>query len=446
MIQKATETKTFGYKREEGQNPYTGFMSFQHFRGEKLYSDIVVLPENNYCETEAVECYPVPDDVPENGREEGYYPDTSIVYIRILWKEFEPERGVYNYKFIEDILDKARSHNQSLVFRLMAHSTRERDDVPDWLKKMIPCPARPDGMRVKDSPTAPEFLEFFSEAIRKFGERFDDDPVLDMVDISLPGSWGEGHNLHLYSQESLEKLVSTYTDVFKKTQLVGQVSRPDLLHSLNKITTVGWRGDGLGEPRHLQELYPPKIEKVKDLWKIAPVSFEAYWWLGEWQRKGWDIDNIIQKTLDWHISSFNAKSIPVPHDWADKVEYWISKMGYHFAIDSVKYPAAASKGDTAQLEINIDNCGVAPIYKEIPLKVKLKNETGEYVMETDVNIREWFPGKHENKTAVTIPADIAPGTYALEIGICNDLVPMLYFCTDAERDGSFYKVGEIRID
>ena len=38
--------KKFNIKREIKQNPYTGIMSFQHFRGEKLYSDIVVRPED----------------------------------------------------------------------------------------------------------------------------------------------------------------------------------------------------------------------------------------------------------------------------------------------------------------------------------------------------------------------------------------------------------------
>ena len=108
-MKKAADTLyTYNYNVEEAQNPYIGFMSFQHFRGEKLYSDIVVTPEAKMTETERVECYPVSHDAEENGREEGYYPDTSIVYIRILWKEFEPERGVFNFKFIEDIINDAK--------------------------------------------------------------------------------------------------------------------------------------------------------------------------------------------------------------------------------------------------------------------------------------------------------------------------------------------------
>ena len=96
-----------------------------------------------------------------NGWDEGFYPETRIAYIRVLWKEFEKESGVYDYAFIEDILKKAKEKKHSLVFRLLPHSTRASDDVPEWLKTMIPCPERPDGMRVKDSPTDPMFLKLF---------------------------------------------------------------------------------------------------------------------------------------------------------------------------------------------------------------------------------------------------------------------------------------------
>ena len=109
-----------------------------------------------------------------------------------------------DYKLIEDLLEQAKANEQHLIFRLLPHSTRARDDVSDWLMKLIPCQERPEGKRVKDSPTDPLFLELFENAICKIGERFDVNPRLD-------------------------------------------------------------------------------------IWKKAPISFEAYWWLGEWKRQGWDI-------------------------------------------------------------------------------------------------------------------------------------------------------------
>lgn len=439
------QTNKFGYKPENGQNPYIGFMSYQHFSGEALYSDSIVHPKNNYTETEPFECYPVPAGVEEKGREQGFYPDSSIVYIRAIWKEFEPEQGVYNYKFIEDILNKAREHGQLLLFRFMPHCTRACEDVPDWLKALIPCPARPDGERVKDSPTDPLFLELFSKAVRKLGERFDSDPTLYAVDIALPGAWGEGHNLHLYSDESLVKLVNTYLDAFKNTQLMGQLARPELLHYARRKTKIGCRGDGLGSPKHIKEIYPPNIEKISDFWKDAPVSFESYWWLGEWKRQGWDIDNIIEKTLEWHISSFNGKSLPIPFEWKDKIDYWISKMGYHYSIDFITFPAHVTAGQTISLELGIENTGVAPIYRNIPVRLRLTKGDKYVEFDTGADMRKWLPGKHTTSISLTLPEDMEKGEYTIELGAYDELHPVIYFCTDAEQNGSFYKLGKFNI-
>ena len=63
--------RLFSYKAEAGQNAYTGVMSFQHFRGEEMYSDIAVTPEGQRTETERVECYPISADAEERGREQG---------------------------------------------------------------------------------------------------------------------------------------------------------------------------------------------------------------------------------------------------------------------------------------------------------------------------------------------------------------------------------------
>ncbi len=447
MLQKTTATNYFGYKREARQNPFIGIMSFQHFRNDPLYSDMVVLPERNYTETEHYECYPIPDYVEQNGREEGYYPDTSIAYFRVLWKEFEIERGVYNYAFIEDILKKAKEHGQTLIFRLLPHSTRESDDIPDWLKDIIKeYPKRPPGVREKASPTDPRFLEYFGEAIRRIGERFDSDPTLDAIDICLPGAWGEGYMLELYSDEDLQRLYDCFTESFKETRLIGQVGRPELLHYVRERCKVGWRGDGLGEPNHSFVSYPAKIEKIKDLWQESPVSFESYWWLGEWKRQGWDIDEIISLTLKWHISSLNPKSFPIPYEWKEKVEYWLDHMGYHFVIDYVKYPEKAEAGDTLELKIGIDNVGVAPMYHPSDLLIRLKNEKGEYSFKTDVDITKWMPGKTLERLYFELPKDILSGEYKLQMKIENKTAGSICFCTDAESCDDWYTVSNVLIN
>ena len=420
-------------------------MSFQHFRGEELYSDIIVKPENNMCETEDVECYPIPDHVPQNGRSEGYYPDSTIVYIRILWKEFEPKRGEYNYQLIEDVISKAKAHLQSLIFRLLPHSTRACDDVPDWLKEMIDCPERPNGKRVKKSPTDPLFIKLFCEAIKKIGDKFDSDPVFESIDISLPGAWGEGSNLEAYSEEDIYGILDTYIESFKNTQLISQYCLTDFLNYTRKRANIGWRADGLGDPNHMNNIYPPKVALISDFWETAPVSFEAYWWMSEWKRQGWSIDELIKKTLEWHITSFNPKSIPIPYEWEEKVEYWLSKMGYHYSIESFSFPKTAYSGDTVEFTLNIDNVGVAPCYHSIPLYIKLKGKN-EYVFETEVDIKKWMPGKYSENIVISLPKNIESDNYSIEVSIFDDIVKNVFFATDADFDGRWYGVGSMCIE
>ncbi len=444
---KCNKTNYFGYKREEKPNPFIGIMSFQHFRGDPIYSDCVVEPKNNFCETEHYECYPIPDYVEQNGWEEGYYPDSSVAYFRVLWKEFEPEEGVYNYDFIEKILRTAESKGQTVIFRLIPHSTRESDDIPDWLKDIIEYyPKRPAGERVKQSPLDPRYIDYFARAIAKIGQRFDSDPILDSVDICLPGSWGEGHNLFLFPKCDIQKLYDAFTENFHETRLIGQVGRPDLLYYVREKCKVGWRGDGLGEPVHSFKSYPAKVAKVADMWRESPVSFESYWWLGEWKRKGWDIDEIISLTLKWHISSFNPKSLPIPFEWKEKVEYWLSKMGYHFMVDYVKYPEKASAGDNVEIKIGFDNVGVAPIYNPAALSIRLSSENGEYIFPTSADVNGWLPGKNPERFYIDLPEDMANGEYSLEINISNPVMGSIALCSDADEKDGWYSLAKIQIE
>ncbi len=438
------------YYRVEAQpkpvkNPYIGFTTFQHFEGDPLYSDITVDPRNNGLETEERECYPVPAYIEHKGNEQGFYPPTTIAYIRILWKDFEPQRGQFNYALIADTLDRARAAGQTVMFRLLPHSTRASDDVPDWLKALTPCPERPDGKRVKDSPADPVYLRYFGEAIRALAARFDGDPVLDLIDVSITGAWGEGHGCDNYPREALQELMDVYTSSFHHTQLIGQVAAPWLVDYGCRTVPVGWRADGIGQEYLTYEFYPQINAQLSDCWKTAPVVFESYWWLCEWLRQGWDIDDIIEHTLRWHISNFNAKSMPVPFAWREKIDYWLSRMGYHFALRALRYPQEACPGDELELRLFMENRGVAPIYRRIPVVFRLTGNGHSYCFDTPIDIRRWMPGESQETVSLALPADMAPGDYTLEMAITGDGLPTVQTEMLAERDGAYARLATLTV-
>ena len=439
------KTLTFTPSDKMLVNPYVGFTSFQHFRGEKLYSDCITGRSGiASTETENYECYPVPEGVEENGREQGYYPDTTVAYIRILWKEFEPKQGEYNYDFVQGILDKAKEKGQTVMFRLMPHSTCERDDVPDWLKEIMPCPARPAGMRVKDSPSDPRYLKLFGEAVKKLGERFDKDSTLDSVDVSLGGAWGEGSQA--FPQEEMEKLMDIYVKVFPNTKLLGQMANNKMLHYIGEKRPIGWRADGTGSPKHMHEIFPPRIKEQKiEFWKTAPISFESYWWISEWKRQGWDIDYIIEKTLEWHISTFNTKSFPIPYEWQDKIDNWIKRMGYRFAITELSLEDSVGNGEDLEIDFTMANLGVAPIYNKLDFNLIHKNESDEYVINTNVDILKWFPGDNKESLTVTIPNQVKAGEYDLYVKIGGGDKPTVKLAMDVETYQDAHKLTTITV-
>ena len=60
-------------------------------------------------------------------------------------------------------------------------------------------------------------------------------------------------------------------------------------------------------------------------------------------------------------------------------------------------------------------------------------------------MRNWLPGKSVELINITMPEDISADEYDIEIGMYNELNPVIYLCTDAVRNGTFYKVGKINI-
>ena len=207
----------------------------------------------------------------------------------------------------------------------------------------------------------------------------------------------------------------------------------------------GWRGDGVGEPHHMTVKYPNAVDTLGELWKKAPVSFESFWWLGEWERKGWDIDEMIEKTLAWNASTFNAKSFPIPEKWRDKVERWVGKMGYHFVPRAFEYPSRARAGETLMFSLEAENVGVAPIYNAVPLRLRLKSGGREFVFDTGVDVRKWLPGPVSETFCVKLPEDALPGEYIVGLSISNEEGLIVRWEAKGELDGAFLNMGSLRI-
>ena len=439
-------------------NPGIGFMTFQRFNGDSLNSGLTW-----------TEGLPIVYQEYDDNQDYKDYPLTSIAYFRVYWRYLEPEMGQYDWSLIDMALETARKRHQTLMLRIAPYGSgpvNNNTDVPEWYRSMVGSKnewvpenygfdfEKGEGWRVDAED--PRYAFYYGRMITELGKRYDGHPDMESVDLSIVGHWGEGKGAEILNQKTREALVNAYTDNFKKTPLIMLLTD----ETTNKYgllkANVGWRVDCLGDMggfmpcwSHMLDYYPDAIINygMQDAWKKGPVSMEICWVMQKWKNDGWDIDYIINQSLKWHISSFNAKSSAVPEEWWPSVNKWLKMMGYRFVLRKFSYPESVSPNEELTFKSWWENKGVAPCYKDFKLAIRLKSEFNVKIFITDANIKEWLPGDIVYNNAFTIPSGFPPGLYDVQIAIVDKLNfnPVINLAIEGKDFEGWYQLGKINV-
>ncbi len=430
-------------------NPGIGFMTFQRFNGDQLNQG-----------TRWTEGFPIAYQEFKGSLKNPNHPDTSMAYFRVYWRYIEPERGKFAWAQFDDALKTAHNRGQSLMIRIAPYgsSGTEKDDVPDWYRQMVGDEKGKLAIQKwRTDPEDPRYAKAFGDLIRAFGKRYDGHPDLESVDLSIVGAWGEGAGSEELTRTTREALVDAYLESFQKTPLVMLLTDAKTNGYGISRRPVGWRVDCLGDMggfnpnwNHMFDYYPQGIINfgMKDAWQKAPVSFEVCWVMQTWKDKGWDIDYIIDQSLKWHISSFNAKSSAVPAEWKPQVDQWLKKMGYRFVLRKFTYPPAVKPQGKITFTSWWENKGVAPCYRQWPLALRLKSAQRTEVFLTDADIRQWLPGDAVYDSAVFVPANLPSGEYDLAIALLDPQTrtPKVKLAIAGMESDGWYALGKIRVE
>ena len=435
-------------------NPGKGFMTFQRFNGDSLNSG------NSWTEGLPIEYQKFDGELTNEG-----YPDTTIAYYRVYWKYIETADGMYNWDLLDRALYTAMSRGQSLMLRIAPYGKSDKDDVPNWYREMVdpnhewksPVP------KWAVDPEDSRYAQYFGRMIRAMGARYDGHPNVEGIDLAIVGAWGEGEGSQLLSKNTMQLLVESYTESFTKTPLIAMLMDEKTNKYASSFGDIGWRIDCIGDLdfwaaeengfAHMYDLYPQRINNfgVKDAWKSAPLSFEICGTFLRWkENQGYDrqdVEYILNESLKWHISSFNAKSSPVPEEWRGLVDEWLKKMGYRFVLRSFSYPEYVAPGEMIQYKSWWENKGVAPIYKEFLLAFRLTNEKRTEVFITDADIKSWLPGDNIYDDAIAVPWDMPSGNYQMQVGILDPQShkPKVNLAIEGKDNDGWYSIGKIKI-
>lgn len=449
-------------------NPGKGFMTFQRFNGDTAN----VL--NNCC-GDFREGFPFPvnrNAVGEPVNED--YPETTIAYFRFYWRYIEPEKGEYRWEIIDKALETAHERGQTLMLSVMPYGSEgdEENDVPDWYRDIV-------GERTDwkyDNPVNkwlvdaedPRYVKHYGGLIRELGRRYDGHPDLESVDARIVGAWGEGGGTEILTKETSRALMDTYLESFNKTPIISMLHGRESVKYARSQAKIGWRQDCLGDLgfwaeeqdgwSHMYDYYPRVITDygMKDAWKYAPVTFEICGVFRSWkEREGYDLDDvnyIFDQALKWHMSSYNAKSSPVPEEWKPAVNEWIKKMGYRFVLRRFSYPGSVKPNSKLAFTSWWENKGVSPIYRKYPLALRLRNEDSNIVLLTDADVRNWMPGDNLYDGAVFVPGEFPNGEYWLELALVEPLdspgepvKPAVKLAIEGRTDDGWYRLGKIQV-
>ena len=438
-------------------NPGIGFMTFQQFNG-----DVRTSGEN------WLQGFPLDYQFVEGKDTNIDYPSTTIVYWRVYWKYLEPEMGVIRWDMIDKALEIAEKKGQTLLFRLMSYGTSDRDDVPTWYRQMV-GPNRnwaynnPVNAWMVD-PEDPRYVQYFGKLIRAIGERYDGHPMLEAVDLSIIGAWGEGAGSEMLSKKTMEGLVDAYTESFKKTPLIALLMDEQTHKYANSKMAMGWRVDCIGDLgfwateqngwSHMYDFYAREMIncEMQDSWLHSPVSFEICGTFSTWKnRQGYgreEVKYIFDQSLKWHMASFNAKSSPVPAEWKDLVDDWLKKMGYRYALRRFTFPAEVKKNNKFEFTTWWENKGVTPCYKDFIPAIRLKSGGNEAVMVfPDVDLKKWLPGDIVFDDDFYLPINLPAGTYDIQIALVDRQkhLPRINLAIEGRLNDGWYQLGKIKV-
>lgn len=440
-------------------NPGIGFTTFQRFNGDDLN------PDAGWTEGFPIEYQGFDGDLTNTN-----YPQTTIAYFRVYWKFVEPDQGKYNWEMIDKALSTAQSRGQTLMLRIAPHGTGAERDVPGWYREMVgekrdwKYNSSVNGWAV--DPEDPRYVQYFGGMIAALGKRYDGHPGMNAVDLSFIGAWGEGAGSEFLTERTMNALVDAYTDNFTQTPLIALL----MDEKTNKYArekgngNVGWRVDCIGDLgfwakdqngwTHMYDFYPQAIigYGTQDAWKSAPVSLEICGTFLRWRDQekytAEQVKYIFDQTLKWHISSFNAKSSPVPTEWEPLVKEWLNKMGYRFVLRRFTYTGRVQPNEKMSFSSWWENKGVAPSYQQFPLAIRLRNKKEERVFITRAHIPKWLPGDNIYDDAIFIPGDMEPGEYELDIALVDASTkkPKVLLAINGKGKDGWYRMGKLVIE
>jgi len=218
-------------------------------------------------------------------------PFVDVLYIRCDWRNVQTSPGKLDlHPIFQLTLDAAKRHNLRVAFRVQMSNTEFQPQqlaLPDFLQKQIPLVkiGRTYGAHadfVEPRYDHPKFQDAFKELNELLAREFDNNPLMEFIDLMMYGFWGEGHtsNLpnpfpdYLTAAQTFLNMTKLQLDLWKSVPLAVN-TQPDISNVGNRevqdmcVRAGCWlRSDSIviEEPIQIEELAnrPPWLATIME--------------------------------------------------------------------------------------------------------------------------------------------------------------------------------------
>ena len=172
-------------------------------------------------------------------------PFVDVLYIRCDWRDVQTHPGRLDLNPVFKLtLDAAKRHNLRVGFRIQMSNTAGQPGrlaLPDFLQQKVPLvkigkiPSYGSHQFIEPRYDHPAFQSAFKEVNELLAAEFDDNPLMEYVDLMMYGFWGEGHTSNLpnpfpdyrTAEKTFIEMTKLQLDLWKKVPLAVN-TQPDI--------------------------------------------------------------------------------------------------------------------------------------------------------------------------------------------------------------------------
>lgn len=391
--------------------------------------------------------------LPANDAELENFPGLNHLYLRLAWSFLEPKKGEFHWEIIDDVIDKWTKKGLTISFRITSKETGLKFATPQWV-----VDAGAQGAMVEawgDTTWNPDygdpiFLKHLEAFHRAFAARYDGKPWVEYIDIGSYGQWGEGHNYMAGNKAAPLEVVKAHIDLYKRVyqksllvvsdDVVGDRDKASGAEMAEYLTqnAISIRDDSVLVKHYVQNYAPtfslqspqlfaraaptlPTILELQHYGMMKDPKRDGTWAGIEGSERGAAMFEGAIKLSQATWIGYHGYANEWLQDNPNLTNRLANLCGYWFFPNQIKLAQSVRRGTKSALQIEWFNRGVAPAYHRYNLKMRLRAAQNRVVFEqnlSEADPRNWKPQTPVSESyAFTLPKALAPGEYALEIGL-----------------------------